>query len=75
MNSLTDWSKKWLLAFNLDKCSVLNLGKNNLYYNYYMKDGEKTIILNKSTCEKDLEVHNDRDLTFDIHIKNVYSRD
>ena len=29
LNELMDWSVKWQLPFNIEKCKVLHLGKNN----------------------------------------------
>ena len=30
LDSLHEWSNQWCLNFNVDKCKVLHLGKNNL---------------------------------------------
>ena len=32
IDDLTDWTDKWLLQFNNDKCKVLHVGKNNKCY-------------------------------------------
>ena len=34
MTRLEDWSKKWLLTFNLDKCATMHVGHNNQMANY-----------------------------------------
>ena len=70
LNSLTDWSDKWLLKFNSEKCCVLHLGKDNTKHDYFMKEGDQVNILTKTTCEKDLGVYVDCDLKFNVHIKN-----
>ena len=30
INNLVNWTDKWLLKFNSDKCKILHLGKNNI---------------------------------------------
>ena len=36
IEKLTDWTEKWLLQFNNQKCHVLHLGKSNPNYEYEM---------------------------------------
>ena len=31
------WSKEWLLPFNIDKCNILDFGKNNPNIEYNMR--------------------------------------
>ena len=43
INALGEWSKDWLLQFNLDKCHVLTLGKHeNIVHahNYHLNNHE-----------------------------------
>ena len=67
LNSLVDWSRRWLLAFNASKCHVLSLGKieNIDHAFYYAMDGTE---LEHVFEEKDLGVWVDHQLTFDEHI-------
>ena len=52
LDRLTDWSKKWLLKFNQEKCKVMHIGRRNNGYEYKM--GSQTLTV---TCEeKDLGV-------------------
>jgi ribonuclease P/MRP protein subunit RPP40 len=30
LNLLLEWSDKWLLKFNIDKCKIMHVGKKNL---------------------------------------------
>ena len=54
---LCDWSDKWLLRFNLDKCTVMHCGPSNLKITYYMKqEGGQLYPLAETTLEKDLGV-------------------
>ena len=37
LNALSNWSKKWLLQFNLSKCKMIHVGHSNSSHDYYMK--------------------------------------
>ena len=52
LNQLYKWSLDWQMLFNVDKCTVIHMGKNNAEYNY--KLGEN--IIKTSTKERDLGV-------------------
>ena len=56
------------MGFNTSKCGVMHLGKNNLKFDYKMKNGDEYCTLNKTVCEKDLGVFVDKNLKFDEHI-------
>ncbi|CAM4413494.1 unnamed protein product, partial [Caretta caretta] len=36
LTKLSDWAKKWQMKFNVDKCKVMHIGKNNPNYTYNM---------------------------------------
>ena len=38
INCLCDWADKWGMSFNLAKCKVMHVGKNNPRYEYYMRE-------------------------------------
>jgi len=38
LNSLGDWSRKWLLQFNLSKCKVMHFGKRLFSFQYSRHD-------------------------------------
>ena len=40
LDRLGAWSTKWQMKFNVGKCKVLQLGKNNLNYKYYLNEQE-----------------------------------
>jgi len=61
LNMLMEWSKQWLLAFNMDKCNVMHIG-HDLPTIYTMSDGNNTIHLETITVEKDLGVYTTNDL-------------
>ena len=68
LHGLVEWTEKWLVKFNNDKCKVLHMGKNNPEHNYCMKEGTEESILQTTTGEKDLGVIVDPDLNFEQHI-------
>ena len=67
IDALNNWSEKWLLKFNTDKCHVLTLGKidNIMHTHRYTLYGDE---LEHVFEEKDLGVIIDMELTFDEHI-------
>ena len=67
IDSLVQWSNKWLLKFHPNKCHVLTLGKfENIKHAHQYKIDDK--ILEHVECEKDLGVFIDSDLSFENHI-------
>ena len=40
INKLVNWSEKWLMRFNTEKCKVLHFGHNNKQQYYFMKDSK-----------------------------------
>jgi len=62
LNSLTDWSKRWLLKFNPSKCKLMHIG-HRLRTEYYMEDdtGIKAKI-EEVDIEKDLGIYIKNDL-------------
>ena len=52
LHSLVEWSDKWQMTFNTEKCKVMHLGKQNKRFDYYMNN-QKLGVVNE---EKDLGV-------------------
>ena len=52
MDTLSEWSRKWLLSFNVAKCKTKHIGHSNQRSNYRLQG----ITLEKSDLEKDLGV-------------------
>jgi len=72
INSLQDWSDKWLLRFHPDKCKTMTVGsRREIPANYYMTaaDGKRTA-LERTSKEKDLGVIWDEDLKFREELAN-----
>lgn len=62
IDTLQDWSSKWLLDFNIEKCKTLHMGSNNVQHDYFMSVGGARHGLEKVEVEKDLGVQISRDL-------------
>ena len=60
LRSLEEWSKKWLLHFNVGKCKIMHLGAANTHAPYFLNGTQ----LAEVSQEKDLGVVVDQDLKF-----------
>ena len=67
MLKIQEWSEKWLLMFNEEKCSTMHIGHSNLNTDYMLNN--KT--LQKTTVEKDLGVLVSNDLKPSKHVTSV----
>ena len=74
IDEMFEWTQKWLLKFNKDKCKIIHIGKNNKKHDYFIGTGEHRIRLEESDLEKDLGVFIDPDLNFKKHIKNTVKK-
>ena len=52
LDKLHDWSNKWLLQFNEEKCKVMHVGRTNAGYQYHLGSSQ----LMETQKEKDLGV-------------------
>ena len=66
---LVEWSHKWQLPFNQDKCKVIHYGRNNPCFDYYMSDENKPIPVVEE--EKDLGVTFDQKMKFSDHVDGI----
>ena len=60
LSTLVEWSNQWQMTFNVEKCAVMHLGKNNNQHQYRLGDN----ILKGSVNERDLGVIVDRTMKF-----------
>ena len=74
IDEMYEWTTKWLLKFNKQKCKIVHLGKNNKKYDYFIGTGEDRIKLEESDLEKDLGIYIDPELNFKKHIKNTVKK-
>ena len=38
INKRVEWANKWQMSFNVDKCSLMHIGHNNMQSNYIMSN-------------------------------------
>ena len=43
LNNLCQWTIKWLMFFNIDKCKVMHIGKDNPNFEYEMSDNQESL--------------------------------
>ena len=70
IDELFKWSVDWQMLFNLDKCKIIHLGKDNLKFDYTLR-GTPLI---KADSEKDLGVYLDNSLTPSKHIAEAVKK-
>ena len=70
MDRLSEWSRKWLLTFNVLKCKTMHIGRRPLKGNYQIVGS----VLEKSDLEKDLGVFISSDLKPANHISKITAR-
>ena len=58
LDRINEWIDRWQMQFNINKCKVLSVGRDNPYYRYVINN-EALISLK---CEKDLEIQASSDL-------------
>ena len=75
IDTLENWSEKWLLSFHPQKCKVMRLGKGHPAFTYQMTDREgQKINLTETECEKDLGINIDNKLKFNLHIQKTIAK-
>ena len=67
ITQLHEWADTWQLNFNEKKCTVLRVGKNSPSYTYTMTNHTGQTVKLEETCEKDLGVWIDNELSFKHH--------
>jgi len=70
LHSLVEWSDKWQMTFNTEKCKVMHLGKQNKRFDYYMNN-QKLGVVNE---EKDLGVLITDDLKPSSECRQAYGK-
>ena len=74
LNELEDWTKKWNLYFNTEKCKVMHAGRNNPNKEYNMIKNDTVCTVTTCNSEKDLGVIFDKELTFNNHIQTCINK-
>ena len=70
MKRLEEWSNKWLLTFNANKCKTMHIGFNNMRYDYMLNDR----ILDKTEAEKDLGILISSNLKPSAHVAAIAAK-
>ena len=70
MDRLSEWSRKWLLSFNVAKCKTMHIGHNNPRNDYRLQGNT----LDKSDLEKDSGVYISADFKPSNHIAKIASK-
>ena len=70
---LFKWSSDWQLNFNISKCKVMHVGRNNPSLTYFV-DTQRSNVLSVVASEKDLGVIFDKNLYFDEHIYTTVNK-
>ena len=75
MFELCNWTMKWLLFFNSDKCKIMHIGNNYPKFSYKMLDKNNNIADIKTVDhEKDLGVIFQEDLKSEHHISYTVNK-
>lgn len=69
LESLSKWAEAWQMNFNIDKCSVMHLGRNNSSNTYKINGCE----LKSGNVEKDLGVVVDKTMKFSEQCNSAVS--
>ena len=74
LDKLMNWSQRWQLPFNMGKCSILHLGKNNPNHKYKLTSEGDIVELVEIEEEKDLGIKFDSLLSFKQHTSECVSK-
>ena len=72
LDKIYDWSVKWQMEFNINKCHVMKMGKSKYRPCKTYKMGEK--IIKEVTEEKDLGVIIQNDLSPEKHVNKIFGK-
>jgi hypothetical protein len=67
---LQQWCADWQLTINIDKCHVLNVGRNSNNNNYFINMCE----LSATAIVRDLGIEVDSTVNFDAHINSIIGK-
>ena len=70
LERLIRWSHTWQLGINIDKCSIVHLGRQPSLYSYKIDNA----VIESLDHVRDLGVEIDSKLNFDLHLGKVNTR-
>ena len=68
INKLVEWVKRWQMSFNVDKCSVMHIGHNNMKKPYNMSNQQ----LPTTDQQRDLGIIITKDLKWQKQTEKSY---
>ena len=71
INMLDEWSDKWSLGLNFEKCKIMHFGANNEKYPYYLKNNRVLQEIEVSSVEKDVGVYISDDLKWEKQVRSA----
>ena len=70
-----DWSEKWCMKLNIEKCKVLTIKRSkNDHFNYGFTNSNDDLVLQNVDSMKDLGVIIDCELNFELHISEKVTK-
>ena len=67
LNRMAEWADKWCMAFNVDKCKIMHVGKNNPGFLYFMNGTQLQVVEE----EKDIGVLIHKSLKPSKHVEKI----
>jgi len=67
LGRLGEWAERWQMKFNIEKCSVLHIGRNNAEHKYELNHN----LLKANNAKRDLGVMVDSKIKFAEHCNSV----
>jgi ribonuclease P/MRP protein subunit RPP40 len=62
INSVTSWTKEWLMRLNANKCKVMHLGNRNPNRPYVIEEVDTGLNRQETVCERDQGIYIRSDL-------------
>ena len=72
--ALQEWSNKWQMKCNADKCKIFHIGGKNPNRKYFMTQCGIPVELHETKLEKDLGIHLDPELNFSQHYEKQVNK-
>ena len=67
LDNLVQWANTWGIKFNIPKCKIMHVGRNNPRYEYYMEGARLTVVEE----EKDIGVKFEKSMKPSKHCRQA----
>ena len=74
IDTLDDWSREWLLRFNITKCKTMHCGTSNTGQQYHMNRASNVMTLGETLLERDLGINVSNSLKATQHCQLAANR-